>query len=252
MAEVVKRKIVSIDEEKCDGCGLCAPSCAEGAIRMVGGKAKLVAENLCDGLGNCIGACPKGAIIIEETTADPFDADAVADHLAALRARPSDAAGGCPGSRLRMLGREGQSTELAAARRATDAQKGNESRLGHWPIQLALVPVKGPLWAGTDVLISADCVPFAMAGFHDRLLAGGQMTLVIACPKLDDVDPYVDKLASILASNTIKSLTVAHMEVPCCSGIVAMVKEALQRAGRTDIPLRDITVSISGSIVDEG
>ena len=246
------RKIVRIDPEKCNGCGLCVPSCAEGAIKIID-----AADNLCDGLGNCLGKCPQDAITIEEREADEFDARAVtAQHKAQLRRELGMGApaqgheGGCPGARARMLNHA-----QPAAATATTAED-CPSRLGHWPVQLALVPTSGPMWQGADVLIAADCVPFAMADFHEKLLAGpygrgprGQGTaLAIACPKLDDVGPYVAKLATIFAGNDIKSITVAHMEVPCCGGIVRVVREALQRSGREDIPVTEITVGIDGHL----
>ena len=251
------RKIVRIDENKCDGCGLCVPDCAEGAIQIIDGKARLMAENLCDGLGNCLGACPNDAITIEDRPADEFDEAAVQIHLADNKPHAVESAPqadehpdklpcGCPGTMARKLNPE------PARQSGTCEGPSRTSRLGHWPVQLALLPVGGDMWQDADVLIAADCVGFAMPDFHDRLLAGDKKALAIACPKLDDIEPYVDKLSSIFANNTIRSLTVAHMEVPCCSGIVAAVKEALRRAGQTDIPLRDVTVGINGSIVDEG
>ncbi len=251
------RQIVRIDEDKCDGCGLCVPDCAEGAIQIIDGKARLLAENLCDGLGNCLGACPNDAITIEDRPADEFDEGAVKVHLrqptadANRRPAPADAdklPRGCPGAMMRKL--DPQAARPAAEGPASEVES-RPSRLGHWPVQLALLPVGGDMWKDADVLIAADCVGFAMPDFQDRLLAGDKKTLAIACPKLDDVQPYVDKLASIFANNTIRSLTVAHIEVPCCSGIVTVVKEALQRSGRTDLPLRDITIGINGSIVHE-
>jgi NAD-dependent dihydropyrimidine dehydrogenase PreA subunit len=272
MTTVKTRKIVKIDPDKCNGCGLCVPSCAEGAIQIIDGKARLLAENLCDGLGNCLGKCPLDAIVIEERPADEFDESAVENHLGKSHAPvaaahqaaaahpaahqggcPSLAAlgggrgaaagghGGCPGSMLRKLQRP------AGERPAADVGRSAApvSRLGQWPVQLALLPVQGEIWRDADVLIAADCVPFAMADFHEALLAG--KTLGIACPKLDDVEPYVQKLAAIFAGNTIRSLTVAHMEVPCCTGIVRVVREALRVAGR-DIPVRDVTIGVDGRI----
>ena len=245
------RKIVRIDEDKCDGCGLCVPDCAEGAIQIIDGKARLLAENLCDGLGNCLGACPNGAITIEEQPADEFDEAAVRLHLAQHAADKSDELPcGCPGTMMRKLNPGTPPPGSAKSGACEDASR--PSRLGHWPVQLALLPADGDIWNDANVLIAADCVAFAMPDFHDRLLNGEKRTLAIACPKLDDIQPYIGKLASIFANNTIRSLTVAHMEVPCCSGIVALVKEALQRAGQTDIPLRNVTVGINGSIMNEG
>ena len=240
------RKIVRIDEDKCDGCGLCVPDCAEGAIKVVDGKARLVAENLCDGLGNCLGACPNDAIVIEERPADDFDEAAVRAHLAQAAAdEPAGPPRGCPGSAMRKL--KGGTLPAGAGEGAT-----RPSCLRHWPVQLALLPVSGDIWHDADVLIAADCVGFAMPDFQDRLLAGQRKALAIACPKLDDVEPYIEKLASIFAGNAIRSVTVAHMEVPCCSGIVALTNEALRRSGRTDLVAGDVTVRISGSVVGEG
>ncbi len=256
MMTTATRKIVKIDEDKCNGCGQCVPSCAEGAIRIENGKARLVADNLCDGLGNCLGHCPMDAITIEERSAEEFDEAAVASHLrdslqpvgatctgglaSALGGSSGGGGGGCPGSMARKLHPQ------PAASSPGDSPRGlSASRLGQWPVQLALVPVSGEMWQDAGVLIAADCVALAMGDFHDVLLAG--KTLAIACPKLDDVEPYVHKLAAIFAGNVIRSLTVAHMEVPCCSGIVRMVHEALRMAGR-DIPVRDITIGVDGAI----
>lgn len=272
MAVKTTRKIVKIDEEKCNGCGLCVPSCAEGAIRIVDGKARLVADNLCDGLGNCLGECPMDAITIEEREAEEFDRDAVEQHLAAggendakdsadaphgagcpgaavrmlndaAAAKPS---GGCPGTALRMLlGEQDDESEPPAS---DDADR--PSRLRQWPTQLSLVPPTGPIWEDADVLIAADCVPTAMPDFHEKLLAG--RTLAIACPKLDDTAPYVEKLARVFAENSVRSVTVAHMEVPCCTGIVGVVAEAIRRSGREDIDVRDVTVGIDGRVKEDG
>ncbi len=263
MTAIQTRNIVRIDEDKCDGCGLCVPDCAEGAIQIVDGKARLVAENLCDGLGNCLGACPNDAITIEERPADEFDERAVAEHLAEqpeaascdweAEAEPAPEAAdklpcGCPGTMARKLNpppADGDSSQGGTRKSIS-----RPSRLGQWPVQLALVPAGGEVWQDADVLIAADCVGFAMPDFHERLLAG--KTLAIACPKLDDVQGYVEKLSSIFANNGIRSLTVAHMEVPCCGGIVTAVREALKRSGRSDIPLVELTIGTDGSIMNGG
>jgi len=241
------RKIVTIDEDKCDGCGLCVPDCAEGAIQVIDGKARLVGENLCDGLGNCLGACPTGAITIEEREADAFDEGAVEarrrDSAATEVQADTPAPRGCPGAALRQFA--AASTDASAA----DEPAGRPSKLAHWPVQLALLPRGGKIWQDADVLIAADCVAFAMPDFHERLLAGKMVA--VACPKLDDVGPYVDKLAGVFAHSTLKSITVAHMKVPCCTGIVTVVREALRLAGRDDIPVTDITVGVDGRIAQE-
>lgn len=241
MADKRVRKIIVIDEARCNGCGQCVPNCMEGAIRIVDGKARLVGENLCDGLGNCLGKCPMDAITIEDRPAEEFSEQAVHEHLQAGAPKAAKPAGmphgGCPGSMLRQL----KPSQPAA----TAGGEARPSQLGQWPVQLALVPISGAIWHQADVLIAADCVAFAMADFHERLLAG--KTLAIACPKLDDIEPYVAKLAAIFAGNDIRSITVAHMEVPCCGGIVYAVQQALKQAGR-DIALRDVTVATDGTI----
>ena len=229
------RKIVRIDEEKCDGCGLCAPSCAEGAIKIIDGKARLLAENLCDGLGACLGECPRGAISIEERSAEGYDEQEV--H----RMKHADSAGGCPGSRMRMHERP-----QAARTEASPAAARPPSRLGHWPVQLTLLPESGPLWDKADLLFAADCAPFALADFHERLLAG--KTLAVACPKLDDADAYVAKLARIFANNDVRSVTVVRMEVPCCGGLERIVALALAEAGKK-IPTRSVVVDVRGDIL---
>jgi len=247
----VSREIVRIDPDKCDGCGLCVPDCAEGAIQIIDGKAQLVADNLCDGLGNCLGSCPNDAITIEQRPADEFDAQAVEEALKNTPAPQTPTAEnhadelpcGCPGSMARSLG----------PAEVTDSEPGDAeerpSMLSHWPVQLTLVPTGGEMWADADVLIAADCVAYALADFHERLLSG--RTLIIACPKLDDTGPYVEKLARIFADNPIRSVTVAHMEVPCCAGIVTAATRAMELSGRKDIPLRDITVGVNGTVISQ-
>ncbi|HEX2972359.1 MAG TPA: 4Fe-4S binding protein, partial [Tepidisphaeraceae bacterium] len=246
------RKIVRIDETKCNGCGLCIPNCAEGALRIINGKARLSADNLCDGLGACLGTCPMDAITLEERPADQFDEHAIQPHLHPHQPLPTTphssilssplAHSSCPGSRPRLLHLR-QDTSPSTPSNSTPTRS---SRLAQWPVQLALLPATGPMWDNAHLLIAADCVPFAYPDFHETLLAG--RTLAIACPKLDNVQPYVEKLALIFAHNTIQSITVAHMEVPCCSGIVRVVQLALAQSARTDIPLHDLTIFIDGTL----
>ena len=237
------RKIVRIDEEKCDGCGVCVPGCAEGAIEIVDGKARLVADNLCDGLGNCLGTCPRGAITIEEQPVRPFDENAVEARRA--RQAPDETPPGhcpprqCPGAAVR-------SFQHGEAPRG-DATAERPSQLRHWPVQLALVPERGDIWEHADVLLAADCVAYSLGDFHDRLLAG--RTLAVACPKLDDAAAYVDKLATVFAANDIRSITVARMTVPCCAGLEHIVREALARAGKT-IPVETVIVDPSGVVLE--
>ncbi len=235
------RKIVRIDEEKCNGCGLCVPACAEGALQIVDGKAKLISEKYCDGLGACLGECPQGAITVEETTAEDFDEEAVKLHLEEKEAHTTEELPcGCPSATVTQF--ERQETTGVAPRGATNQQ----SMLGHWPVQLTLVPPTAPFLQGTDLVLAADCVPFAYAGFHQDFLRNH--SLLVACPKLDDFQAHLKKLTDILHNSQVKSLTVVHMEVPCCSGLVHMAKQALQLSGK-DIPFKEVTVSIKGDLM---
>ena len=242
----MKRKIVEIDQEKCDGCGLCVPSCAEGAIKIINGKAVLAADNLCDGLGACLGECPRDAIHIIERDADEFDESAVEASRAAesgsAKQHGSSSAGhhggGCPGSR--MMTRETPSSEGSG-----EESGSRQSKLGQWPVQLKLVPANAPFFENADLLIAADCVPFAYADFHKDFLAG--RALLIGCPKLDDNQYYTDKLTDIFRNTTVRSVTVVKMAVPCCGGIEAAAKNALVASGKT-IPLKIVTVGIDGTI----
>lgn len=268
MTDQQLREIVHIDEDLCDGCGQCVPSCAEGAIRIVDGKAKLVADNLCDGLGNCLGTCPKGAIRIETRQADAFDERAVAEQAGQADgddggevpsaptppqrepSQPTESRStfaGCPGARLmRMNAGSASPADQAAPKTQPDVPTEDAtSRLGHWPVQLALLPVEGDIWADADVLMAADCVAFAMPDFHERLLAG--RTVAVACPKLDDTQPYVDKLAKILTGNEIRSLTIARMSVPCCGGLEMIVQRAIDKAG-VQVPVNTAIIGPDGRI----
>ncbi len=241
------RKIVQIDEAKCDGCGLCVPSCAEGAIKIVNGKAQLAADNLCDGLGACLGECPQDAIRIIERAAGAFDETAVAKQLHAASAAETVAearsphgqhAGGCPGSRMMTLTPPAPASDAIAA-------GSRPSSLGQWPVQLQLVPTNAPYFQGADLLIAADCVPFAYADFHRDFLA--DKGVVVGCPKLDDNQFYLHKLTELFRASTIKSITVVRMEVPCCGGIVVAARQALAASGR-EIPFREVTIGINGEL----
>jgi ferredoxin len=241
---MTRRQIVEIDETKCDGCGLCVPACAEGAIRLVDGKAKLVSDIYCDGLGACLGECPRGAIRIIEREAAPFDEAAVHERqrsVADASKCPSGFAS-CPGSAMRDL----RLNVLSAKELPPHAAPGESApALSHWPIQLRLVPPDAPFLRGADLFLVADCVPFACADFHGQLLR--QRPIVIGCPKLDDGRLYVEKLAEMLVRSEIRSLSVVHMEVPCCTNLVRIAAEAIRIAG-AEIPLRDVTISIRGEI----
>jgi len=248
------RKIVKIDEDKCNGCGECVPSCAEGAITIVNGKAVLAADKLCDGLGACLGDCPLDAISIEEREADEFDEAAVEQHLAsqgkpapqqhAAPATPAPASGhqhhsggGCPGSRAMSF------TPPPAAPSAPGTSR--QSQLAQWPVQLHLVSTTAPYFQGADLLITADCVPVAYAGYHEDFLAG--KAVVMGCPKLDDNNFYQQKLTELLIKSDIRSVTVLKMEVPCCGGIAVAARQALAASGK-QLPYREVTIGIKGDI----
>jgi Pyruvate/2-oxoacid:ferredoxin oxidoreductase delta subunit len=238
------RKIVKIDEQKCNGCGECIPGCPEGALRIVEGKARLVRDEYCDGLGACLGKCPQNAITIVEREAADFDEQAVAAHQLHDHRRSAKAhsrgpgAPGCPGAAVMDMG-----TEPATPAPSSDAEP--TSALTQWPVQLHLVPVRAPFFDGADLLLAADCTPFALADFHGRLLRGRR--ILVACPKLDDTETYEQKLAAMLRENDIKALTVVHMEVPCCRGLVTLALKAVRLSGK-DVPLKEITVTLRGRI----
>jgi len=242
---MVQRSIVKIDEEKCTGCGLCIPACAEGALRIVDGKAKLVSDKYCDGLGACLGECPEGAITIEKREADEFDEEAVEEHLkretsvpTVHHAHPTHQP--CPSAQVMHF--EKKLTE----KETVETPQEIESTLTQWPVQLMLLPTNAPFFENADLLITADCVPFAYANFHNDLLRGRK--LVVGCPKLDDAEFYKKKLTEIFKRSNIKSVTVVNMEVPCCFGLYHLVKEALDSSEKT-IPLRQETISMKGNKV---
>ena len=222
------RKIIHIDEEKCNGCGACAAACHEGAIEMVDGKARLMRENFCDGLGDCLPACPAGAITFTEREAPEYDAAAVRDSKG----------GGCPGAAVH---------QMAARAPAPPSGAAPVSRLGQWPCQIKLVPVHAPFFDGAKLLIAADCTAYAYAAMHETFLRG-RVTL-IGCPKLDAVD-YSEKLTAILRDNNIQSVTVVRMEVPCCGGLQWAAENALKESGKF-IPWQVVTISVDGQILDD-
>ena len=249
-----KRQVIRIDEELCNGCGLCVPSCAEGAIRIIDGKARLVSDKYCDGLGACLGECPMGALSIEERETDEFDESAVAAHLKSIGREPAPHAHdhlqtpepahhvGCPSSR--MLDFRDEESPKAANDGDTARQ---ESELRQWPVKIDLVNPSAPYFQDADLLVAADCAPFAFANIHPDFIKG--RTVIIGCPKLNDLTAYIEKLTLITARNDIKSITVLMMEVPCCFGLVHAVKEAIAASGR-EIPVTAKVVTLRGEIED--
>jgi ferredoxin len=273
-----KRKIIKIHEAKCNGCGVCIPNCPEGALQVIDGKARLISDLFCDGLGACIGHCPQGAITIEEREAGEYDEKRVMEnivkqgknvilaHLKHLKDHQQDVLwkeavdylkekgisipashgqkgsdtghfSGCPGSRMMEL------QKRDVIRESGQPVVRGESQLRQWPIQITLVPVRAPFFQDADVLIAADCVPCAYPQFHEELLKG--KILLVGCPKLDDTSIYREKITRIVKENAIKSISYAHMEVPCCFGLIPIIREAIAASGK-DIAFREVTISIKG------
>lgn len=230
------RKIIKIDEEKCNGCSLCAKACHEGAIGMVDGKAKLLRDDYCDGLGNCLPACPTGAITFEEREAAEYNEEAV--KVNQMNKQGEKLPCGCLGTQSKMINRQEKQTIANSSP--------SESQLLQWPVQIKLVPVNAPYFNGANLLVAADCSAYAYGDFHDKFIKN-RVTL-IGCPKLDEGD-YTEKLQAIIQNNDIKSVTVVRMEVPCCGGIENAVKQALQNSGKF-IPWQVVTISTSGNIIE--
>lgn len=218
----VLRKIIEIDEELCDGCGQCVPACAEGAIQIVDGKARVVNDKFCDGLGACLGECPTGALRIIEREADEFDEEAVEKHLSSLPAESCEEAN------------------------KPVVIQGSESALSHWPVQIRLVPAKAPFLKGADLLVLADCVAVAFPTLHRDFLRG--RVVMMGCPKFDDVQAYINKFAEVFNNAGIKSITIPIMEVPCCSGLPAIVKKGMEASGKK-IPMEEVVISARGKIL---
>jgi len=274
---VAKRKIIKIDEKKCNGCGLCIPNCPEGAIQIIDKKARLISDLFCDGLGACLGHCPKGAITIEEREAEAYDEKKVMSnivkqgknviiaHLKHLKDHGQNDylkealdylkenkisipfeelhekvhgghGGGCPGSRMMDFRNEEPPKESGPVTKGV-------SQLRQWPIQITLLAPNAPYFQNADLLIAADCVPFAYPDFHQELLKG--KALMIGCPKLDDTEAYQEKLTQVFKVSNIKSVTYAHMEVPCCFGLIDVIETAISNSGKK-IPFKDITITIKG------
>lgn len=255
------RRIIQIDEEKCNGCGLCAEACHEGAIGIVDGKAKLLRDDYCDGLGDCLPTCPAGAITFVEREALAYDEAAVKENIkkkqqmkSVVEKGKSDEEGyksenqlvfhGCPGSRMRQMNRNAETIQEAAA--ACDGGS-VKSQLRQWPVQIQLAPVKAPYFAGANLLIAADCTAYAYGNFHQEFIRN-RITL-IGCPKLDEGD-YTEKLTEIISRNDIKSLTIVRMEVPCCGGLEHAAVNALKKSGKF-IPWQVVTISLDGEILNQ-
>jgi ferredoxin len=243
------RKIIKIDEEKCDGCGLCIPNCAEGALQIVNGKAKLVKDTYCDGLGACLGHCPNDALTIVEREADEFDEEAALAHVQSIandKMQHPDPAPvhtlpcGCPSAAMVKELKPKKHAETA------QAQEHCESLLSNWPVQIHLVPEDAPYLKGTDILIASDCVLAAYRPFHSDFVAG--KVLLVGCPKLDDADYYRQKLTGMFKRNSPNSVTVVRMEVPCCGGMPALVKDAIRESG-VETDCREVTVGIQGDVL---
>ncbi|PLX50439.1 MAG: 4Fe-4S ferredoxin [Desulfobulbaceae bacterium] len=245
----VRRKIIEIDEELCNGCGQCIVDCAEAALQIVDGKAKLIADKYCDGLGACLGACPTGALQIVERVSDEFDEEAVEELIksreeeAAKNEAPQMACG-CAGSNIQSFAPQ---TPCQSANQP-QTMSGSASALTHWPVQIRLVPPTAPFLQGADLLIAADCTPIAYADFHQDFING--KVVMMGCPKFDDQQGYVEKLAEIFATAKIASVTTVIMEVPCCGSMRGIVTEAMKRAGK-EIPSSEVVVSTRGEILEK-
>ena len=250
----MKRKIITVDEERCNGCGNCASACSEGALQIIDGKARLVREDFCDGFGDCMGECPTGALVIEERETRAFDLGETREYLLKTKgeeavrrmeeaqkkheAKGSPLPCGCPGSMARTIEiNKSTSTSFAQPLRA---------QLRNWPVQISLLPNKAPYYEGANLLVAADCCAYAYAGFHNDFIRGH--TLAVGCPKLDNANAHKEKLATILTENDIKSVEVAYMEVPCCAGLVRLVEEAVKDSGK-NIPVKKTRISIQGEVI---
>lgn len=240
----IKRKIIQIDEDKCNGCGNCVINCAEGALAIVDGKAKVISDSLCDGLGACIGECPQDALHIIEREAEAFDEAAVEAHLRDCEGDEApdekEMACGCPSARIETF------TPCERANQPVQREADGASALSHWPVQIRLVPPNAPFLKGADLLVAADCVPVAFPTFHRDFLKG--KTVMLGCPKFDDAPSYVEKFSAIFRTAGLKSITVVIMEVPCCGGLPRIVQKALQETG-VQIPFDQVVVSTRGRII---
>ncbi len=247
------RNIIQIDEELCDGCGQCVPDCAEGSLKIIDGKAKLVADKLCDGLGACLGSCPTGALKVIQRKADEFDEEAVEIYLeeekkkAKAQQPPATMDCGCASTHIQSFPRAtatgGSSCQSANTPAQLPTTKTGGSALSHWPVQIRLIPANAPFLQNADLLVAADCTAVAAQHFQEKYLDG--KAVMMGCPKFDDADSYVDRFAEIIRNCHLKSLTVLIMEVPCCSAMNVIIKKAIEKAGQT-VPVEQITISTRG------
>jgi len=244
----VLRKIIEIDEELCDGCGLCIPSCAEGAIEIVDGKAQIIADKLCDGLGACLGECPTGALKVIEREADDFDEEAVEEHLEEKAKETAEEKQqmpcGCPSTQIHTFVpiESHPETQIPSA-----IGTEGESALSHWPVQIRLIPPKAPFLKGADLLVLADCVAVAYSRLQSDFIKG--KVVMMGCPKFDGAEEYIERFAEIFKIAGIKSITTVYMEVPCCTGLPMIVKKGLEASGQT-IPINDVVISTRGKLLE--
>ena len=239
------REVIRIDEEKCDGCGVCVPSCAEGALQIINGRVKLMAEKYCDGLGACLGECPRGALKVIEREAEDFDEHAVEEHLKsagpAHKEEPAMACG-CPSAHIQTFA----PAQFSPEAKKPASQAGTPSALSHWPVQIRLVPPTAPFLKGANLLVAADCTPIAYPNFHRDFLKG--KVVMLGCPKFDEAQAYIQKFADIFNTAGIKSIEVVTMEVPCCQGLPMIVKKGLELSGKK-IPLSQVIISTRGEVL---
>lgn len=241
----MKRRIIEIDSEKCNGCGLCVNACHEGAIELIDGKAQLISDEYCDGLGDCLPECPTGAIQIVERDAAEYNHELVMKRMDERKNKAhAHHAGGCPGQRAMRL----QRAEQPVRKETQTSSEPMPSELNQWPVQLNLIHPHAPYLDGCDLLVAADCCAYAYGNFHRDFIAG--KITVIGCPKLDDLDSYIEKLTEMLTNNDIRSITVTRMEVPCCGGIVHAVKQAMLKSEKI-IPYREVIIGTDGRLVSD-
>ncbi len=242
---IVTRKIIKIDEELCDGCGQCVPSCAEGALEIIDGKAKVMADKYCDGLGACLGECPTGALSIIEREADEFDEEAVEEMLATRKPEQAQAPSGCPSAGLRILT---PSSPCQGFNQPKGLAANEGSNLSHWPIKIRLIPPHAPFLKNADILVLADCCGGAYPHLNRDFIQG--KVVMMGCPKFDEVPEYIQKFEQIFSTVDINSVTTVIMEVPCCSGMSTIVKKGMKAAGK-EIPLKEVVIGLKGNIVKE-